>query len=123
MELMFDGQRSLMSKYHDIELANGATVLDPDEFGDLNSRRVQQRLHDLYGYVTRELAEAMQELKNKPWKQTERPTDEKAFVDEVGDVAHFFFEFCITAGISPIDLYESYFRMHQKNQVRQSTGY
>lgn len=123
LELMFQGQRSLMEKYHEIEEVNGSPVVYQDDEGDLNSRQVQARLHELFGYLVRELSEAMQELKLKPWKQTELETNVQAFVNEMADSAHFFFEMLITAGISPIDLYEAYFRMHQKNAQRQVNGY
>lgn len=123
LELMFMGQKGLMEKYHGIEAANGSPVIRESEEGDLDSRVVQNRLHQLFGYMVREMSEAMQELKLKPWKRTEIATDTRAFINEVGDAAHFFFEFCITAGISPIDLYEAYFRMHQKNIDRQNGTY
>jgi hypothetical protein len=121
--MMFEGQRRLMEKYHEIEEANGSPVIYREDEGDLDSREVQARLHQLYGYLVRELSEAMQELKNKPWKKTEQKTDIRAFVEEVGDVAHFFVEFCITAGISAKDLHDAYFRMHNKNVQRQTSEY
>lgn len=123
LELMFMGQKGLMDKYHAIEAANGSPVIREAEEGDLDNRKVQARLHELFGYMVREMSEAMQELKLKPWKRTEIATDTRAFVNECGDAAHFFFEFLITAGISPIDLYEAYFRMHKKNADRQDNGY
>ena len=123
LELMFQGQRQVMQKMHDIEESNGSPVIFEEDEGDLDSRQVQARLHELYGYLVRELSEAMQELKLKPWKRTEVKTDVTAFVNEMADSAHFFFEMLITAGITPIDLYEAYFRMHKKNLDRQNTGY
>jgi hypothetical protein len=123
LKLMYQGQRETMAKLHDIEDSNGSPVIFEEEEGDLNSRKVQARLHELYGYLSRELAEAMQELKLKPWKRTEVQTNTKAFVEEMADSFHFFLEMCITAGISPMDLYEAYFRMHKKNIDRQNNGY
>lgn len=120
---IFKGQRELMEKYHMIEGANGSPVIPHELEGDLNGRRVQDRLHQLFGFAIREWGEAMQELPNKPWKQTLGQTDRAAFIDEVGDTLHFFVEFCITAGITPKELHDSYFRMHRKNQTRQSTNY
>lgn len=107
-----------MAKYHSIEKLNGAAVITRDLEGDLDSRWVQDRLHELYGWLSRELAEAMQELKLKPWKKTELKTDREAFVNELGDAFHFFVELCITAGMSADDLHRAYFRMHQKNNQR-----
>lgn len=119
---VFAAQRKLMEKYHDIEDSNGSPVLLEDEEGDLNSRVVQSRLHELFGYATREWAEAMQELKLKPWKREEIPTDTPKFIGEVGDLFHFFIEFCITAGISDKDLRDAYFREHAKNHNRIDSG-
>jgi len=107
-----------MAKYHDREVGNFSWAVEPDMEGDLDNRQVQARIHELFGYLVRELAEAMQELKLKPWKQTEIPTDHEAFVNEMGDAFHFFVELCITAGISAEDLHRAYFRMHQKNNTR-----
>lgn len=120
---IFRGQRELMVRYHEIEEVNGASVIYEEQEGELDDRQVQARLHEVFGFAIREWAEAMQELKNKPWKQTEAPTDRDAFLGEIGDVFHFFVEFCITAGISPEDLHRSYFRMHNKNQIRQAGNY
>lgn len=120
---IFQGQSELMDGYHEIEEKNGSPVVYGGDYGNLNSRRVQARIHELYGYLVRELSEAMQELKLKPWKQTEKLTDREAFVNEVGDAMHFFVELCLTAGISADDLFAAYFRMHQKNVERQDNGY
>lgn len=116
--MIFEGQRHLMAKYHDLEQRNGAPVVSEEAEGNLDNRQVQARLHELYGYLVRELSEAMQELKLKPWKRTEIQTDREAFVNEIGDSLHFFVELCITAGISAEMLHRAYFRMHQKNNDR-----
>jgi NTP pyrophosphatase (non-canonical NTP hydrolase) len=123
LEMIFEGQKHLMTKYHAREKANGSPVITSDMEGNLDDRQVQARIHELYGYLVRELSEALQELKNKPWKQTEQPTDRAAFVEEVGDSLHFFVELCITAGISAEDLHRAYFRMHQKNNSRLAGTY
>lgn len=120
---MFSLQRELMEKWHELEEVNGSPVVYQEDEGDLDSRQVQARLHELYGYTVRELSEAMQELKNKPWKRTEKATNVRAFVEEVGDTMHFMVEFCITAGISPKDLYESFARTQIKNVNRQNSNY
>ncbi len=115
---IFAQQRGLMEKYHELEEVNGSPVLYTEEEGDLDNRKVQARLHELFGYMVREMAEGMQELKLKPWKRTEIKTDVPAFISEVGDVFHFFVEFCITAGISADDLAKAYAREHVKNHAR-----
>lgn len=120
---LFVSQRSLMEKYHDIEGRNGSAVVPLELEGNLDSRKVQARLHELYGYLMRELSEAMAELKNKPWKRTEELTIGANFVEEVGDALHFFVEFCLTAGIGPDELFRVYQRTQQKNEERQASGY
>lgn len=112
-----------MTKYHGREKLNGSPVITSDQEGDLDDRQVQARIHELYGYVVRELSEALQELKMKPWKLSEEPTDREAFVNEIGDTFHFFVELCITAGMTAEDLHRAYFRMHQKNNSRLAGTY
>lgn len=123
LEMIFEGQRHLMTKYHAREKANGSPVVYADDEGQLDDRQVQARLHELYGFLVRELSEALAELKNKPWKKTETPTDREAFVNEVGDSLHFFVELCITAGMTAEDLHRAYFRMHMKNNDRLAGTY
>lgn len=123
LNFIFEAQRQLMHRYHEIEEANGAIVISPLREGQLDDRDVQARLKHLAQCMIEELCEATSELKNKPWKQSERPTDVPAFKEEVGDVLHFFVEFCITAGITPEELHRGYMRKHNKNQERQATGY
>lgn len=107
-----------MTKYHALERDNGSPVITSDMEGELDNRQVQARIHELFGYLVRELSEAMQELRLKPWKRTEIPTDYLAFVNEMGDAFHFFVELCITAGMTSDDLHRAYFRMHNKNNER-----
>jgi hypothetical protein len=123
LEMIFEGQKHLMAKYHAIEKANGSPVITSDMEGNLDDRQVQARIHELFGYLVRELSEAMQELKLKPWKKTEELTVDQNFVDEIGDSFHFFVELCITAGITAEDLHRAYFRMHQKNNGRLAGTY
>ena len=123
LDEIFRSQRRLMEKYHEIEGSNGAAIISTDLEGDLDHRKVQARLHELYGYLSRELAEAMAELKNKPWKRTEEFTVREDFIEEVGDALHFFVEFCLTAGLGPEELFDVYQRTHQKNTRRQQDGY
>lgn len=123
LESIFQGQRQLMERYHAIEEGNGSPVIPIDFEGELDDRHVQSRLHQLFGFAMQEWSEAMQELHNKPWRQTQQTTDRQAFISEVGDVLHFFVEFCITAGIGAEELHQIYFKMHQKNQDRQNSQY
>ena len=67
--------------------------------------------------------EAMNVLKNKPWKQSEVTTDKVHFYEELGDTLHFFVELCITAGMTASDLARIYHRKHAVNEFRQESKY
>lgn len=123
LDAVFQGQRELMARYHEIEESNGSPVIFEEQEGELEDRQVQARLRQLFGFLVQELGEAMQELKLKPWKRTELPTDKEALYGELGDCLHFFVELCITAGMTAEDLHQAYFRMHQKNINRQNSDY
>lgn len=120
---LFDGQASLLDKYHEIEKERGFLVVDPDMFGEIDHRFVQARIKDLKQRCDEELDEAMNCLKNKPWKVSEVPTDKTHFYEEIGDALHFFLELCITAGMSAEDLARIYHRKHAVNEFRQRSKY
>lgn len=123
LRTIFEGQRTLMVRYHDMEKKNGAGVVSEDDLGDIDSRYVQARVHELFGWMVRELGEAMQELPSKPWKHVFGEVDEAKFREEMADAFHFFVEMCITAGMTADDLFEGYFGAWQKNRKRQENGY
>jgi len=121
--IIFERQRELMAKYHDIEAMNGANVVPEGLHGELDDRRLQYRLKDLAYRVVEELSEATNCLKNKPWKQDAVVTDSDHFYEELADAFHFFVELCITAGLSASDLFGLYFRKSEVNKFRQRSGY
>jgi dimeric dUTPase (all-alpha-NTP-PPase superfamily) len=123
LQTIFDGQLELIAKYHDIEESRGALVIDPLNFGLIDSRFVQWRIKDLAFRMVEELTEATNTLKNKPWKQSEVTTDKVHFYEELADALHFFIELCITAGLSAEDLARIYHRKHAVNQFRQRSNY
>ena len=120
---IFEGQTLLMGRYEDQERRNGEHMPSMGDWGDLNSRTVQMRLHSLYGYMVREMSEAMAHLDAKPWKDHPRLVDEDAFREEIGDTLHFFVEFCLVAGLGSSSLFHAYFHAWEKNNVRQASGY
>lgn len=119
---IFARQLELMEKYHPIEKANGLIVCE-DVPVNLHDPRGQHRLKDFAWRVTEELGEAMNCLKNKPWKQTHMETDELHYKEELADAFHFFIELCILSGIGPEELYDLYFRKSEVNKFRQRSGY
>lgn len=119
---IFDRQRELMEKYHEIEKKNEllTTELVPV---DLNSAKGQQRLKDFAWRITEELGEAMNCLKNKPWKQTHMLTDVDHYVEELIDGFHFYIELLILSGIDEKSLFDIYFRKSEVNKFRQRSRY
>lgn len=120
---IFEGQRRLMAKYHDIERKNGCVVIKPEVEGELDDRYVQMRLKDLMERTIEELMEAANCLKNKPWKNTYVATDRAHFEEEIADALHFFVELLITAGIDADKMFRLYFLKHAVNQFRQRSNY
>lgn len=120
---IFAGQLELMEKYEPIERERGFITVQPEDFGQIDHRFVQYRIKDLNARAVEELYEAMNTLKNKPWKQSEVPTDKVHFYEEIGDALHFFVELCITAGMTAEDLARIYHRKHAVNKFRQRSQY
>jgi dimeric dUTPase (all-alpha-NTP-PPase superfamily) len=123
LQTIFDGQLELIAKYHDIEQKRGALVIEPENFGRIDHRFVQWRIKDLAFRMIEEMTEATNTLKNKPWKQSEVPTDQTHFYEELADSFHFFIELCITAGLTAEDLARMYHRKHAVNKFRQRSNY
>ena len=111
-----------MVKYHAIEVTNGHKV--PQKVPvNLHDRHDQQYLKDFAWRITEEIGEAMNTLKNKPWKQSELTTDVDHFKEELIDGFHFYVELLILTGFSPRDLFETYFLKSEVNKFRQRSDY
>lgn len=124
LELMFERQNELIDRYHPIEEGRGALVIDREDFGKLDYRFVQWRLKDVIGErCVEELMEAMNCLRNKPWKQSEVETDVDHYFEELVDALHFFIEGCITSGIDARLLFMLYYMKSEVNKFRQDTRY
>ncbi|MDE2098833.1 MAG: hypothetical protein KGL39_16390 [Patescibacteria group bacterium] len=122
LRIIFGRQRNLMAKYEGIEESNGL-LQTHDIPVDLNSAKGQARLKDFAWRVTEELGEAMNCLKNKPWKQSQMLTDIDHYLEEIADAFHFFVELCILSGIDAEKLYDLYFRKSEVNHFRQRSNY
>ena len=122
LEAIFNRQKELMEKYHPIEKATGLMQTEKVPV-DLDSHRGQARLKDFAWRVTEELGEAMNCLKNKPWKQTQMATDVNHYLEEISDAFHFFIELCILSGLDAKDLADIYFRKSLVNKFRQRSQY
>jgi len=120
---IFAQQLELMKEYEHIESERGFITIPPEQFGDLDHRFVQYRIKDVNARAVEELYEAMNCLKNKPWKQSEVPTDTTHFYEELADAVHFLVEMFITAGLTAEDLARMYHRKHAVNKFRQESKY
>lgn len=123
LEQIFAKQRELMEQYEPIERERGFITVLPEQFGDLDHRFVQFRIKDLGSRATEEKYEAMNCLKNKPWKQSEVTTDATHFYEELADELHFLVEMWITAGLTAEDLAKMYHMKHAVNKFRQESKY
>lgn len=123
LEQIFTQQLKLMMDYEHIERDRGFITIPPGQFGDLDHRFVQFRIKDVTSRAVEELYEAMNCLKNKPWKQSEVPTDATHYYEELADAVHFLVEMFITSGLSARDLAAMYHRKHAVNEFRQRSKY
>lgn len=62
-------------------------------------------------------------LKNKPWKQTEMPTDEEKFYGNLGKAFKSLFECLKAQGADEKVVFDYYCRKNQVNQFRQRSNY
>ena len=73
--------------------------------------------------VIHELGQAMNCLKNKPWKQSHMLTDVNKFNTFMVRTFHAFLRLCAVAGMNEHDIYSMYTRKNQVNQFRQRSKY
>lgn len=123
LKAIFERQSKLIEKYDPIESERGFITIPPEQRGQLDHRFVQYRIKDVNSRCVEELYEAMNCLKNKPWKQTEVTTDKVHFYEEIADALHFFIELCITSGLDAEDLALMYLKKSEVNKFRQRSKY
>jgi len=120
---IFDRQRKLQEEYHEIQMKE-LSHFEPDKTPvDINSHLGQDQIRQRFFWTIIELGEAVDCLKNKPWKQSMVETDVDHFREEVADALHFFIEGCILAGITASELFSSYMRKSEVNKFRQRSKY
>lgn len=122
LEVIFERQKQLMDKYHDIESKNLGYEA-PQGVLDLHNPQHQQRLKDFAWRITEEIGEAMNCLKNKPWKQTHMPTDEVHYAEELVDAFHFMVELLIHSGFTAESLVAMYLDKNDVNLFRIRSQY
>jgi hypothetical protein len=62
-------------------------------------------------------------LKNKPWKQTMKPTDTELFYKRLEDLWLTYFAYLFRAGFDSCEIFEGYFNKATINQARQRGNY
>ena len=92
---------------------------------DIRSKAGQKFLKSITYECMGELFEANQELKNsKTHRATEiSDLDKDAYLEELIDSLHFFFEIVIASGISLDEMYDAYMKKGNKNFDRIENGY
>lgn len=120
---MFIQQFSNRQQYDKIYRAKGIQTVDKSQYGNLNNPQVQAAIRESAVYFIEELMEAINLLKNKPWKQAPRETDPEMFYEELADAWHFWLELMIVAGMTPDRVQKHYFKKTETNAERRETGY
>ena len=92
---------------------------------DIASKPGQKVIKDIAHDCMHELFEAIHLLKNS---KNHRATnindfDKDAFLEELGDVLHFYIEVCALAGISSEELYEAFMKKGDVNTTRINSNY
>lgn len=121
LEAIFQKQRELLEKFHEIEASHGL-LPDPNIPVNLETHQGQAVIKSRAWNVAEELAEAMNELKNRPWKQKTYPVDLAKYYEEIVDALHFFIELCILSGLDAQQLYDMYMVKSNINKHRQVSG-
>lgn len=110
-------------EYDKIYRAKGLDPVPPHGWGNLNDPRLQLEIRQTFAYLTEELMEAINLLKNKPWRQTARETDPEAFYKELADAWHFWLELNLICGMTPELIAKYYFGEAAKNDERRASNY
>lgn len=122
LEAMFKMQGELIEKYLPIEEKAGFLHIEGVPV-DIDDPAGQDRMKETAWRIVEELGEAMNCLKNKPWKQSPLATDQLHFYEELADFFHFSIELFIEAGLDANKLFRLYFLKGQVNKFRQESGY
>lgn len=120
---IFYRQGELLEKYREIEGKTLPHVVPEKLPVDINSYAGQDQIKERFYWAISEICEALDCLKNKPWKQSMVEVDVDHFREEVVDALHFFVEGCILAGIPAEVLYHYYMRKSEVNKFRQRSKY
>jgi len=92
---------------------------------DITSKVGQQFLKNIRNHLMEELFEAGLHLKNaKSHRITELPEiDREAYIEELVDALHLYFELVIASGVTIEELYDAYMKKGEINTQRILSGY
>ena len=118
LQTMFDQQKAFMRLL--VEKRNF-----PSFPVDIKSKEGQKFLKSITHDCMGELFEANQHLKNSKGHRATEITDidREAYIEELVDSLHFFFEIVILSGISIDEMYEAYMNKGDVNVDRIVGGY
>lgn len=110
LKAIFDRQKSLMGKYHDIELKSGLLQTE-DCPVNLDDKRGQARIKDFSWRVTEELGEAL-----------DARTSKEHYQEELIDGLHFLTELTILAGKDYNTILPKDIPLHSEDHLRDLVG-
>jgi len=123
IQMIFNRQLELLEKYREIEVKNLPHVVPEKIPVEINSYMGQDQIRQRFFWAIIEISEALDCLKNKPWKQSMVEVDVDHYREEIADALHFFIEGCILSGITASDLFSLYMRKSEVNKFRQRSNY
>ena len=123
LEIIFNFQKHLEEKYKEIERASLPCIAPDHVPVDIDSYSGQHQIKERLFNCMIEIAEAVDCMKNKSWKQSMVETDINHLKEEMADALHFYVAACILMGISAEELFNLYLRKNKVNQFRQRSQY
>lgn len=103
--------------------STSALEYDPAEPRESVTRHGQGEMLDCYWQVVYELGIAMNFLRNKPWKQSQVPTDEARFRAQLLKAFHTLKNLFADVGLTWEEAFAFYFRKSEVNKFRQRSQY
>jgi dimeric dUTPase (all-alpha-NTP-PPase superfamily) len=120
LKAIFQYQGNVKNRFAEVERKQG--IHHPDKV-NINSVADQDYLRITGMRVIQELCEALECLRNKPWKTSHVITDEEHMKEEMADAFHFFIELCISIGMDAEELFTYYAKKNEVNHWRINTKY
>lgn len=90
---------------------------------NLETHEGQEKVREYAYWTIEEMMEAMNELKNRPWTQTDYRVDRDHLRDEVADVFGFLIQWLRVMGYDAEDVRDMFIRKQKVNEFRGETGY